>query len=298
MSDEKTLLEEQLEQAPLEIEIDDQNTAAESQQAAEDAKAAEDGDKEFSKRVQKRIYTLVTQRKEAEAAAETARGELAGFKARLERLEENRSHEAEKDFKNRYQDVRKNLQRAIEEGNTEEQVSYQEHLADLRAAQRLAEMQRAQQTQQRTTSPTVGRAAQTAADPTPAKTINWWKQNSWFNAEGFERETAAARAIDVQMDLEGMDKESDEYYATLNNRLRRMFPELSGSDRVEAETTTRRRAQSRPPVAPTAGGPSRRGNRVKMTKEQLQMARELGITDEKGLRAYEAEILSNRRETQ
>ena len=132
MSDEKTLLEEQLEQAPLEIEIDDQNTAAESQQASEDAKAAEDGDKEFSKRVQKRIYTLVTQRKEAEAAAETARGELAGFKARLERLEENRSHEAEKDFKNRYQDVRKNLQRAIEEGNTEEQVSYQEHLADLR----------------------------------------------------------------------------------------------------------------------------------------------------------------------
>mgnify|MGYP003136563295 CR=1 FL=1 len=94
MSDEKTLLEEQLEQAPLEIEIDDQNTASESRQAAEEARVVEDGDKEFSKRVQKRIYTLVTQRKEAEAAAETARGEVAGFKARLERLEENRSHEA------------------------------------------------------------------------------------------------------------------------------------------------------------------------------------------------------------
>ena len=66
-----------------------------------------------------------------------------------------------------------------------------------------------------------------------------------------------------------------------------MFPNLISEGKV---TTERTRAKSRSPVAPTTGGPSRKGNRVKMTKDQLQMARELGITDEKALKAYEAEI--------
>ena len=80
---------------------------------------------------------------------------------------------------------------------------------------RVAEMQR-QQSAQQVVSPTVGRAAQVAQDPTPEKAISWWQKNNWFNADGFDRETAAARAIDVQLDLEGHDKESDEYYDELN----------------------------------------------------------------------------------
>ena len=98
----------------------------------------------------------------------------------------------------------------------------------------------------------------------------------------------AARAIDIQLDVEGFDKESDEYYTALNDRLRIMFPELVSGDKVEP--VTRQRTKSRSPVAPTAGGPSRKGNRVKMTKDQLAMARELGITDDKSLKAYAAEI--------
>ena len=72
----------------------------------------------------------------------------------------------------------------------------------MRAAMRIAEMQK-QQRQQRSVSPTVGRAQQAAQNPAPPKAMNWWQQNNWFNAAGFERETAAARAIDVQLDLEG-----------------------------------------------------------------------------------------------
>jgi len=91
--------------------------------------------------------------------------------------------------------------------------------------------------------------------------------------------------------LEGYDKNSDEYYHTLNSRLQKMFPELSSGP-----SPSKTRTKSRPPVAPTTGGSSNyKGNRVRMSQEQLRMARELGINDEKGLKKYEAEIRRQQR---
>ena len=69
-----------------------------------------------------------------------------------------------------------------------------------------------------------------------------------------------------------------------------MFPELNSGT-----SPTKTRAKSRQPVAPTTGGSSYKGNRVRMTQDQLRMARELGITDETGLKKYEAEIKRQQR---
>ena len=291
MSNEEDIkkVEEEIANTPLEIELVDDKEPEESAEQQEAEQEAKDDaeDKEFSRRVQKRISTLVQQRKEAEAEAEQSRSELSSLKSRLERLEQGSNQQATAAFQDRYNEARGKLQMAIEEGNTEDQVAYQEQLADMRAAMRVQEMQRQQQVQQQV-SPTVGRAAQVQSEPTPEKAIDWWQKNRWFNSDGFERETAAARAIDVQLDLEGYDKSSDDYYDTLNDRLRKVFPELIGESKVKEKSAPR--TKSRSPVAPTAGGPSRRGGRVKMTKDQLALARELGITDEKALKAYEAEI--------
>jgi len=181
------------------------------------------------------------------------------------------------------------LTKAVEEGDTEAQVNFQEQMADMRAAMRIADMQKQQRAQQ-AQSPTVGRAQQVAQNPTPRKAMDWYEKNRWFNTGGFERETAAARSIDVQLDIEGYDKDSEEYYDVLNNRLQKVFPELnSGSSPSKART------KSRQPVAPTTGGSSYKGNRVRMTQEQLRMARELGITDESSLKKYEAEIRRQQR---
>jgi hypothetical protein len=152
-------------------------------------------------------------------------------------------------------------------------------------------MQKQQRQQRPAASPTVNRTQQAAQNPAPKKAMGWWQKNNWFNAAGFERETAAARAIDVQLDLEGYDKNSDEYYDLLNNRLQKVFPEL-----VSGSSPSKPRTKSRPPVAPTTGGSSNyKGNRVRMSQEQLRMARELGINDEKGLKKYEAEIRRQQR---
>ena len=280
-------VEEEIANAPLEIELVDDKEPKESAEQQEQEAKDDAEDKEFSRRVQKRISTLVQQRKQAEAEAEQSRSELSSLKSRLERLEHGSNRQANNAFQDRYNETRSKLQLAIEEGNTEEQVAYQEQLADMRAAVRVQEMQRQQRVQQQV-SPTVGRAAQVQSEPTPAKAIDWWQKNRWFNSNGFERETAAARAIDVQLDLEGYDKEADEYYDVLNERLKKVFPELISDANIKQKSASR--TKSRSPVAPTAGGPSRKNGRIKMTKDQLAMARELGITDEKSLKAYEAEL--------
>ena len=245
----------------------------------------DDQEPEYGPKVQKRIQKLVGQRREAEIQARQIQEQNAQLQKRLERLEQGSQQSAEQNFNDRYSQTKQALHKAVEEGDTDAQVNFQEQMADMRAAMRIAEMQKQQQ-QQRSVSPTVGRAQQAVQNPAPQKAMSWWQQNNWFNAAGFERETAAARAIDVQLDLEGHDKNSDEYYDHLNNRLQKVFPELSSGS-----SPSKPRTKSRSPVAPTTGGSSNyKGNRVRMSQEQLKMARELGITDEKGLKQYEAEI--------
>lgn len=273
-----------------EIEVVDepvQEAKEEARDVAEEAKQ----DDEYGPKVQKRIQKLVNQRREAEIQARQIQEQNAQLQKRLERLEHGSQQSAEKAFNQRYSQTKAALEQAVEEGDTKSQVAFQEQLADMRAAMRIAEMQRQQAQQRAAASPTVGRAQQAAQNPAPQKAMQWWQANNWFNAAGFERETAAARSIDVQLDLEGYDKNSDEYYQVLNSRLQKMFPELSSG-----ASPSKARTKSRPPVAPTTGGSSSyKGNRVRMSQEQLRMARELGINDEKGLKKYEAEIRRQQR---
>ena len=263
------------------------------QEAKEEAKdvVEEQGD-DYGPKVQKRIQKLVSQRREAEIQAKNIQEQNAQLQKRLERLEQGSQKSAEENFNQRYSQTKAALTKAVEEGDTEAQVNFQEQMADMRAAMRIAEMQK-QQRQQRAVSPTVGRAQQAAQNPAPPKAMSWWQQNNWFNAAGFERETAAARAIDVQLDLEGFDKNSDDYYDHLNSRLQKVFPELGSG-----ASPSKPRTKSRPPVAPTTGGSSsyKGSNRVRMSQEQLRMARELGINDANGLKKYEAEIRRQQKE--
>jgi|TARA_R110001583_G_scaffold15001_1_gene62128 hypothetical protein len=276
-----------------EIEVVDNpviEAVEEAKDQAEEQQSEDQGD-DYGPKVQKRIQKLVSQRRDAEIQARQIQEQNAQLQKRLERLEQGSQKTAEQAFNQRYSQTKAALEQAVEEGDTKAQVAFQEQMADMRAAMRIAEMQKQQSQQRAAASPTVGRAQQAAQNPAPPKAMQWWQANNWFNAQGFERETAAARSIDVQLDLEGYDKNSDEYYHTLNNRLQKMFPELSSG-----ASPSKKRTKSRPPVAPTTGGSSSyKGNRVRMTQEQLRMARELGINDERGLKKYEAEIRRQQR---
>jgi hypothetical protein len=268
-----------------EIEIADE---PEQEEAPE--KKAEPQTAEYGAKVQRRIRTLIKEKKEAEELAQKQAQESSNLKARLEKLESQNQQTVNKDFQTHYDQTKQALHTAVEEGDTKAQVDFSEQLADMRARIRVADLQKQQARQvqqQRVQQPVQQQTAQA-----PEKAMSWWKENDWFNAKGFERETAAARAIDVQLDLEGFDKNSEDYYNNLNNRLQKMYPELISSDNV---TQPKTRAKSSNIVTPSTGGSSYKGNRVRMTQDQLRMARELGINDEAGLKKYAQEIQKSQR---
>tara|TARA_R110000824_G_scaffold351671_1_gene538667 strand:- start:1357 stop:2274 length:918 start_codon:yes stop_codon:yes gene_type:complete len=275
-----------------EIEVVEEPVQAEAEAIdAPEESTPQEKDTDFGPKVQKRIQKIVGQRRDAEIQSRQLQEKNEQLEKRLQRLEQGSQQSAEQMFNQRYIQTKQALHKAVEEGDTEAQVNFQEQMTDMRAAMRIAEMQKQQNQQRAAASPTVGRAQQAAQNPAPPKAMSWWQKNNWFNGAGFERETAAARAIDVQLDLEGYDKNSDEYYDVLNNRLQKVFPEL-----ISGSSPSKTRTKSRPPVAPTTGGSSSyKGNRVRMSQEQLKMARELGINDEKGLKQYEAEIRRQQR---
>ena len=273
-----------------EIEITDDPKEEAKDVAEEKKEVKKEEDPEYGEKVQKRIKKLVDQRREAELETRRMQEQNAQLEARLSRLEQGASKNTEKAFKEKYDETVNSLKKAIEEGDTETTVKAQERLADMRAAIRVAEMQKQMRAQQ-ASSPTVGRAQQVAQNPPPTKAMDWWQKNRWFNSAGYEKETAAARSIDIQLDVEGYDKNSDEYYDLLNNRLHSIFPELNS-----VPSPSKTKVKSRQPVAPIpAGGSSYKGNRVRMTQDQLRMARELGITDEQSLKKYESEIKKQQR---
>ena len=270
--------EKELEQEELEVEIEEpKNEEPEvvDEQPKQEATPKEE-DEDYSQRVQRRINKLVQQRKESDAKAEEKEQELNALKQRLERLEQGETQKAQKQFEDRYVSVKQEMQKAIEEGDTGKQVEYAEQLADIRAAMKVAELQRQQSVQ----------------PSAPKKAMDWCVNNQLFNSPGYERETAAARSIDVQLDLEGYDKESDQYYETLNNRLQKIFPELISKPDMPVKT---RPKSSQTIVAPSAGGSTKTGNRVKMTKEQLRMAREIGLTTPEQIKAYAVELKKQER---
>jgi len=243
-------------------------------------------DEEMSQAVQRRIKKILRDKKIAEEEAQDLQNQVMGLTQRLEKIEKSNEKQGQNQLAEHYNLTKKALFKAIEEGDTDAQVKFNEELVDIKTAIALQNQAKAQRRQSETISPTVGKAQQQATNPPPDKAMSWWKANDWFNAKGYEKETAMARAIDVQLDIEGYDKNDSSYYDELNNRLQKSFPELIS----KKEVTENRPRQSRQAVAPTTGGQAYRGNRIRMTSEQLRMARELGITDPEHLKKYAKEI--------
>lgn len=277
-----------LKEQELEIEVTDEKPVKEEKKPVEAKieKKPEIGDEDYSLAVQKRIKKLIHEKKTSDEEKEALQMQMSQMAKRLEKIEKSNETQGQNQLAEHYNLVKKALGKAIEEGDTEQQIKFNEELVDIKTAIALQNQAKANKIQTETNSPNVGRAQQQATNPAPEKAMTWWKENNWFNSKGFEKETAMARAIDVQLDIEGFDKNDAQYYNELNNRLQKSFPELISN----TEVSVSKPRQSRQAVAPTTGGQVYRGNRVKMTSDQLRMARELGITDPEHIKKYAKEI--------
>tara|TARA_R110000824_G_scaffold373272_1_gene563680 strand:+ start:13 stop:990 length:978 start_codon:yes stop_codon:yes gene_type:complete len=108
-------------------------------------------------------------------------------------------------------------------------------------------------------------AAQQAVDP---RAQEWAEENPWFNSD--PEMTGYARGLHGRLVNEGVDPSSDEYYETINSRMRKLFPEQF--DEVEVETKSKRRSNV---VAPATRSTS--SKKVTLKRTQVALAKKLGI---------------------
>jgi hypothetical protein len=117
----------------------------------------------------------------------------------------------------------------------------------------------------------------------------WAQKNPWFmGQEPFQQEmTSYALTMDVRLRNNGIDPESksEQYYAEVDKAMRKEFPSFFGvqagtdSEMVDIEGTPKRQPQTVVASATRDSG-NKKPTQIRLTKTQVALARQLGITPE------------------
>ena len=97
------------------------------------------------------------------------------------------------------------------------------------------------------------------------KAEDWAAQNPWFGAD--EEMTSLAYGLHSKLVKAGVDPTSDDYYATINDRMREVFPDYFGKTKPKAKASS--------PVAPA--GRTTAGKKMTLTATQVALAKRLGV---------------------
>jgi hypothetical protein len=115
------------------------------------------------------------------------------------------------------------------------------------------------------------------------KLASWQSDNSWFGQD--EEMTAAALGLHEKLKRQGMQIGSDEYYATLDNTMRKRFPENFDDLETEVEVEQKDdipKTKPRTVVAPATR--STAPKKIRLKTSQVAIAKKLGLTPEQYVR--------------
>lgn len=107
------------------------------------------------------------------------------------------------------------------------------------------------------------------------KALAWQDKNSWFGSD--EEMTSLALGLHEKLVRSGIDATSDDYYKTIDNTMRKRFPEYFGDDSLDEETPAQRKKPSNV-VAPASR--STAPKKVHLTRTQLALAKKFNLTPE------------------
>ena len=231
----------------------------------------------YSKGVKKRINNLVGRMREMERLYETTQKENEDLKKKYSNVGRGYVSEFEGRVTSSVEAAKSKLKKAIEDNDTEGQVSAQEQLAQAKAdsvrlgnlkanqkrddeAQKAFQQQQAQAPQQQ------------PYQPVDYKAEDWAANNTWFGAD--KAMTATAMSYHDELMQEGFDPTSDEYYTEINSYIREEFPHKFKQAKEEKKTETKQPVQT---VA-SAVRKTKSGRRVvKLTPSQVAIAKRLNV---------------------
>jgi hypothetical protein len=113
---------------------------------------------------------------------------------------------------------------------------------------------------------------------TDPKAARWQNENSWFGSD--DEMTSFALGLHTKLIKNGIDPNSDDYYARINSRIRQVFPENFGLDNNETETP---QSQSAPRQKSNVVAPATRStssSKIRLTPFQVTMAKKFGVSHE------------------
>jgi len=237
---------------------------------------------DYSKTVKKRINNLVGRMREMERLYEASQQENQELKHKYTNVGKGYVAEYEGRVVNAAEAAKSKLKKAIEDNDTEGQVTAQEQLAQAKADQaRLGSMKKAQRNDEQNYAPPGQTPQQQQYQqqqyqaPVDTKAEEWASENEWFGTDRMM--TGAAMELHGQLVTEeGFDPTSNEYYNEVNSRMRKEFPHKFTNGKVTEEKKT----ETKQPVQTVASAvrKTKSGRRVvKLTPSQVAIAKRLNV---------------------
>jgi hypothetical protein len=262
----------------------------EAQEAIEDVseepeEKSADELEDYSEKVQKRISKLTRKLREAERGQESAYEyairigeENQPLKTRSSSLDRSYLQEAESRLKSQKAQALAALKNAHEVADYEKVAKAQEVLAKIAVEEnkvttsktQLEYQQNVQEEQQTNYQNYVQQPQQNVAPQLGEREQAWVEKNEWFGQD--EVMTMGAMAINNQLEAEGFDVGSEEYYTEVDRRIRKEFPQKFTESSVKSKPQQKVASAGR-----VAGNPGSNKRQVKLSPSEVQMAKRLNV---------------------
>jgi hypothetical protein len=266
------------EKSDEQLDVQNQETTKQEEVKKDDGKL-----EEYSKGVQSRIAKLTRKMREAERR-EQAAIEYARSVEEKRKQDYSRFQKTDLDYLDKFE---KNVSAGLEAAERELVVAIesQDAKAQIEANKRIAELsfenarikQAKQSKEQVSAEPTVqsadsGNIAQPQPESTPMpdpKAEAWAAKNTWFGSNRAMTNTAIAHHQDLEN--EGYDTTSEEYYQEIDRRMKVDFPARFGN-------TTEEKTSAPVQTVASASRSVKPGRKtVRLTSSQVAIAKKLGV---------------------
>jgi hypothetical protein len=238
----------------------------------------EEGLKDYSDKVQKRIKKLTYQIKEAERRERAAVEYAKGLKSKYETTEQ-KFEETDTNYLKEYgarvdaerEQAKASLKAALESQDADKIMEANDKLTQLAVEKEKVSMSLGEKELKKKESESRPKEEAVAAQPQISrKAQEWATDNEWFGTDRVL--TSAAMGIHEDLVQQGIDAETDEYYNQINKRMKEYFPQKFAQSSTEEKTKAA-------PVQNVASVSRRSGGRksVKLTKSQVVIAKKLGV---------------------
>ena len=242
---------------------------------------------DYSEKVKKRIGNLTRKLREAERGQESAyeyakrvAEENQQLKTRSTSLDKSYLNEAESRLKSQKAQALAALKNAHEVADYEKVAKAQEVLAKIAVEENkvseskiVIEQQEEQQVDYQNYYPNQSLQNQTQQAAVPelvGRDKEWVDNNEWFGQD--EVMTMGAMAINKQLESEGFDLGSEEYYSEVDKRIREEFPQKFDESSVKSKPQQKVASAGR-----VAGNTSSNKRQVKLSPSEVQMAKRLNV---------------------